>query len=178
MGPLLRAVALALAVSLTLGPAVARAADTGGPVAASRLTTAKRLYGDLAYAKALRAYRRALEARDLTGPQRFQALLGEGWCLVILGQGRQARRVLSAALTLNPGWSAPPDLSPKLAGAVQAARAGLHLSPVSLALSAPAGDPGELVITARDPGHRNPPGGALGAPPRRRLADPRGVAPR
>ena len=175
---LLRAVALALAVSLTLGPAVARAADTGGPVAASRLTTAKRLYGDLAYAKALRAYRRALEARDLTGPQRFQALLGEGWCLVILGQGRQARRVLSAALTLNPGWSAPPDLSPKLAGAVQAARAGLHLSPVSLALSAPAGDPGELVITRPRPGAPDPTGwcsrcaspAAPGRPPRCRAA--------
>ncbi len=154
MRPLVRAAALALTVSLALGPNLARAGDAGGPVAARRLATAKGLYGNLAYAKALRAYRRALKARDLTGPQRFQALLGEGWCLVILGQGRMARRALAEALTLNPGWSAPPDLSPKLAGAVQAARAGLHLSPVSLALSAPAGAPGELVITARDPGHR------------------------
>lgn len=144
----------ALAVAVLLVPASPSLAAAPGPVAARHLKAAKADYGNLAYRKALVGYRRALESRDATPAQTFQALLGEGFCLVILGHRHPAEVALEKALTMNPEWTAPPDLSPKLVGIVSAARARLDLSPVILSLAPVPGGHGGIAITAQDAGHR------------------------
>lgn len=141
---------LVVLVPLALAAPGARADD--GRVAAARLARAKKLYDAVSYAKALRAYKHALAARDISPQQKFEALLGEGYCLVVLGRSREASTAFDKALTLNPVYRPPPSLSPKLASAVTAARAKLHMTAPTLSVHpGAAGPPPTISISAADP---------------------------
>jgi len=141
-----------LVVLVPLALAAPRARADDGRVAAARLARAKKLYDAVSYAKALRAYKHALAARDISAQQKFEALLGEGYCLVILGRSTEAATVFGKALAMDPVFEPPPSLSPKLASAVAAARSKLHMTrPTFEVHPGTAGPTPTIAIAATDP---------------------------
>ncbi|RMG11995.1 MAG: hypothetical protein D6729_17185 [Deltaproteobacteria bacterium] len=110
-------------VCLTCGLALAKPKARGGALGPARvLRQANRLYEEVEYGKAARRYARVATDPRATPEQKVEALSRRAYCLVALGREAQASDAFLQLLRIQPGWTPPKHLSPKVRAVFDEAR--------------------------------------------------------